>query len=29
VFRVKEEHDDSKRYNARLVVKGFSKEKWY
>ena len=23
VFRIKEEHDGSKRYKARLVVKGF------
>jgi len=26
VFRVKEEHDGSKRYNARLVVEGFQKK---
>ena len=26
VFRVKEEHDDIKRYKARLVVKGFSRK---
>ncbi|KAJ0496011.1 putative RNA-directed DNA polymerase [Helianthus annuus] len=27
VFRVKEEHDGSKRYKARLVVKGFQQKK--
>ena len=26
MFRIKEEHDGSKRYNARLVVKGFQKK---
>ena len=26
MFRVKEEHDGSKRYNARLMVKGFQKK---
>ena len=27
VYRVKEEHDGSKRYKARLVVKGFQQKK--
>lgn len=28
VFYVKEEHDGSKRYNMRLVVKGFQQKKY-
>ena len=27
VFRIKEEHDGSKRYKARLVVKGYQQKK--
>ena len=27
VYRIKNEHDGSKRYKARLVVKGFSKKR--
>ncbi|KAE8682957.1 AGC (cAMP-dependent, cGMP-dependent and protein kinase C) kinase family protein, putative isoform 1 [Hibiscus syriacus] len=29
IYRIKEEHDGSKCYKARLVVKGFQEKKWY
>ncbi|KAE8680077.1 hypothetical protein F3Y22_tig00111392pilonHSYRG00241 [Hibiscus syriacus] len=29
IYKIKEEHDGSKRYKARLVVKGFSEKKCY
>ena len=28
VYRIKEKHDGSKRYKARLVVKGFQQKEW-